>query len=220
MLREQEIHSIKESQKMGKVERTILNIKIFCHLNNSLKYWNPNIYLPCFAQTFLRFHLSDWLHPSDPDCTGGGRKEAHTPLSFLKSLCSEGNETSPFSCCFCHSSLCSWRGPNLWHLRYGWDIHLPETQLHPLPLVLQLLPLTQTQSICPSAPQTTHTCVQLGPPGEGFVLRSVSLWEDIICFAGSNELPHPQPPCCWFLGWNLSLTHCHWTCQGPQRLCW
>ena len=44
-------------------------------------------------------------------------------------------------------------------------VHGP--QLHPLPLVLPLLPLTQTQSFCPSAPQTAHTCVQLGAQERG-----------------------------------------------------
>ena len=58
------------------------------------------------------------------------------------------------------------------------------------------------------------------PQGRMFLLCSVSLWEDhdyVIC---CNKLPYLQALLCWSGGWNLYLTHCHWTCLGFLKIGW
>ena len=67
--------------------------------------------------------------------------------------------------------------------------------------------------------QGTHWAVVTGQT-ERFVFRAEPLCEETVYLARSNKLQYRQPPLCWFSGWNLSLTRCHWTCLGPQGLCW
>ena len=71
-----------------------------------------------------------------------------------------------------------------------------------------------------SVPQRSCTLSSWATQAGRFVFRAVSLWEDHVYFDNSNRLQHPQPAHCWLSVWNLSLTHCQWTCLGSQCHGW
>lgn len=69
-------------------------------------------------------------------------------------------------------------------------------------------------------PCSGNTGAQKGPPNREICVRAWTTVEEHVYLARSNKLPHCHPPPCWFSGWNLSLTHCHWTCLGPKIYGW
>lgn len=71
-------------------------------------------------------------------------------------------------------------------------------------------------SACLLPTQSTHVS-SWATRRRGFMFGAESLWEEFLYFGGNNKLQHPQPPPCWFWRWNLSLTHCRWTCLRLQR---
>ena len=112
-------------------------------------------------------------------------------------------------------------GLNMWCPRRSWGSAGPQASAAPsAPGSPTSSSYTDSEHLPLCSPRQHTPMCAAGPPGEGFVSRAVSLWEEIVKLANSNKLPHPQPPPCWFSGWNLCLTHCHWTSLGPQRPCW
>lgn len=89
-------------------------------------------------------------------------------------------------------------------------------QPQPSPLGSPMSSYTDWENLlCLLLRQTTHVGSWATTSRE-FVYGAESLWEDHVYLACSNKLPYRQPPSCWFSEWNLSLTHCHWTCPEPE----